>query len=180
MDSYLGAIYAFGFNFPPVNYLECNGQLVQISTYEALYNLIGTTYGGDGVQTFGIPDLRSRVPIGSGQGPGLSNYNVGQSAGTENVTLTNNNLAAHTHPVTSVQIPVGGAAATPSPSGAWFGASNTAQIGNSYASGTPNATMAADTGNSTSAGGNTPINIINPYQAVNYCICTVGIYPQHP
>ena len=179
MDSYIGAIYAFGFNFPPVNYMACQGQLVQISEYEALYTLIGTTYGGDGVSTFGLPNLQSRVPIGTGQGTGLSNYNLGQSAGTENVTLTVNNLAAHTHPLLTAQIPVGTTSAASSPSGAWFGASS-GNIGNSFASGTPNATMMPDTGNSSTAGGTTPINIINPYQAVNYCICVFGIYPTHP
>src|ERR1700761_1175929 len=95
--SYLGAVWLFGGNFAPYGFNYCDGSLVAISNNEALYNLLGTTYGGDGVNTFGLPDLRGRVAIGQGTGPGLPAYVLGQKAGTETVTITSNQMAQHTH-----------------------------------------------------------------------------------
>src|SRR4051812_29939577 len=100
MQPYIGMIMSWAGNFAPVGFQFCNGQLLPISGNEALYALIGTTFGGDGVTSFAVPDLRSRVPIGTGQGPGLQNYVLGQAAGAEQVTLTSANLAAHTHMTT--------------------------------------------------------------------------------
>src|SRR5437667_9113581 len=94
---FLGEIRCFGFTFAPVGWAFCNGQLLSIAQNDALFALLGTTYGGDGVTTFGLPDLRSRFPLGMGQGSGLSNYIIGQLAGTENVTLTANQIPAHNH-----------------------------------------------------------------------------------
>src|SRR5271155_1968503 len=94
---YVGQIMMFGGNFAPAGWMTCSGQLLPISEYETLFNLIGTTYGGDGQSTFQLPDMRSRVPIHMGQGTGLSNYVLAQAAGTENVTLTTAQIPAHNH-----------------------------------------------------------------------------------
>jgi microcystin-dependent protein len=94
---YLGQINMFGGNYAQRGFAMCNGQLISIAQNTALYSLLGTTYGGDGVQTFGLPDLRSRLPLDWGQGPGLSNYVLGQRGGQETVTLTQSQIPAHTH-----------------------------------------------------------------------------------
>jgi microcystin-dependent protein len=97
MDPYIGEIQLFGFDFPPKHYAYCNGALYNISQNTALFSLLGTMYGGNGQTTFAIPDLRGRIPISSGTGPGLSNYALGQMSGTENTTLILNNLPLHSH-----------------------------------------------------------------------------------
>jgi microcystin-dependent protein len=96
---YLGQIILVGFNFAPLGYVLCNGQLLPIATYDALFSLIGTTYGGDGVSTFAVPDLRGRIPIGFGQGASNS-YILGAAGGSETVTIGATHLPAHAHPVT--------------------------------------------------------------------------------
>ena len=96
-EPYIGQIIAVGFNFAPVGWLQCDGSLLQISQYSVLYNLLGTTYGGDGSNTFGLPDLRGRAPLSVGQGVGLSNHVLGQAAGRETVTLTSNQVGGHSH-----------------------------------------------------------------------------------
>ena len=96
---YIGQIILVGFNFAPPGWAFCNGQLLPISEYEALFVLIGTTFGGDGQETFALPDLRSRVPAHQGQGPGLQNYIIGDSSGVEQVTLTANVIPQHAHAV---------------------------------------------------------------------------------
>src|ERR1700756_1809447 len=94
---YVGEIRMFGGNFAPAGWAFCNGQLMPISENETLFQLIGTTYGGDGQSTFGLPNLQSRVPIHMGQGSGLSSYNIGQSGGVETVTLTTQQIPTHNH-----------------------------------------------------------------------------------
>jgi microcystin-dependent protein len=96
-ESFIGEIRMAGFNFAPIGWAFCDGSLQAISQNEALFALIGTTYGGDAVQTFGLPDLQGRIPIHQGTGPGLSNYVLGQKAGTEAVTLTAQQLPFHSH-----------------------------------------------------------------------------------
>jgi microcystin-dependent protein len=96
-NPYIGQISMFGGNFAPVNWAFCNGQLVDIANNNALYSLLGTTYGGDGVTTFGLPDLRCRLPVHQGTGQGLSPYVLGQAAGTENVTLLTPQMPSHNH-----------------------------------------------------------------------------------
>src|SRR5437868_2724707 len=98
---YLGNVILFGGNFAPVGWAFCDGSLISISQNDALYSLLGTTYGGDGVNTFGLPDLRGRIPVHQGQGSGLSNYVMGQQGGTEAVSLTSAMLPLHSHPVLS-------------------------------------------------------------------------------
>jgi microcystin-dependent protein len=94
---FLGQVEIFAFDFPPRGWTTCSGQLLPISQYRALFALLGTTYGGDGSTTFGLPDLRGRIPIGSGQGRGLSNYNRGQKGGEETHALSINEMQQHDH-----------------------------------------------------------------------------------
>jgi microcystin-dependent protein len=94
---FVGQMIRVGFNFPPAGWMRCQGQLVPIDQYETLFNLIGTTYGGDGQTNFALPDLQGRVALSMGQGPGLSNYVIGQKAGTESVTLTTQQMPSHQH-----------------------------------------------------------------------------------
>src|SRR6186713_2435722 len=94
---FVGEIRMFGGNFAPAGWAFCNGQVLPISENDVLFNLIGTTYGGDGQETFALPNLQSRVPIHMGQGPGLSSYTIGEMGGTETVTLTTNQIPAHNH-----------------------------------------------------------------------------------
>src|SRR5436189_142599 len=97
MEGVIAVVTCFAADFAPKNWAFCNGQLLAISTNQALFSLLGTTYGGNGVQTFGLPDLRGRTPVSPGQGNGLSNYALGQSAGAESVSVTGNNMPAHNH-----------------------------------------------------------------------------------
>jgi microcystin-dependent protein len=161
-DPYIGEIRMFGGNFAPVGWLLCQGQLLDISDYDALYNLIGTTYGGDGQQNFALPNLQSRMPMHVG-----SNFPLGQVGGVESVTLTTNQLPTHTH------APVANTAATgSSPNGQfWASFANTM-----YSNQTPPPDpMAANA--LTPAGGSQPHDNMSPYQVVNFIIAVYGIYP---
>lgn len=169
MDPYIGEIRMFGGNFAPEGWALCNGQALSISEYEALYSLIGTTYGGDGQSTFNLPDLRGRVPIHMGQGTGLSNYTLGSAGGAETVALTTNQLPAHTHQA----LAQGGPGNVNAPGGAVWASSNNPSV-ILYAQVTANTAMAAQT---TPAGGSQPHDNLMPYQAVNFIIALNGIYP---
>jgi microcystin-dependent protein len=173
---YVGQIIMFGGNFAPAGWMTCSGQLLPISEYDTLFNLIGTTYGGDGQSTFGLPDLQGRVPIHQGQGSGLSPYIVGQNGGVEGVTLTTQTIAAHNHL-----------------------AATTAKAGTTNVPGTT--TLLADEGpagitavftygpydsaNQTTllpatvgiTGGNQPHENRQPVLAVTFCISLFGVYP---
>lgn len=102
MDPFVGEISYVGFNFAPDGWFQCNGQTLPINQYSALYSLLGTTYGGDGVTNFKLPDMRGKVPVHQGQSPGYSNFTMGQTSGAENVTLTATQLPTHSHPATAV------------------------------------------------------------------------------
>jgi len=104
-EPFVGEIRMFGFNFAPQGWALCNGQLLPISQNTALFSLLGTTYGGDGRTTFALPDMRSRVPVCQGQGPGLSPYAEGQAGGAETVTLAATQMPGHTHPVKASSSP---------------------------------------------------------------------------
>src|SRR5690554_6808450 len=108
MESFIASIIMFGGNFAPRGWAFCHGQLLPIHQHSALFSLLGTTYGGDGITTFALPDFRGRVPVGFGQGPGLPNINLGQTGGSETVTLTQNQMPQHTHPIQST-LPVSSA-----------------------------------------------------------------------
>ncbi|MFD2784119.1 phage tail protein [Hymenobacter rubripertinctus] len=175
MDNYLGEIRIFGGTFPPVGWQFCSGQLLSISENEALYTLLGTTYGGDGQNTFALPNLQSRVAVGMGQGPGRSNYQQGQTAGTENVTLTTAQLPVHQHPLQASVKAVTGANGQTSPVGAYFADKG----GDNYTGTAGTSTLGADalTGTLTPAGGSQPHSNIQPALALQYIIATEGIYP---
>ncbi len=176
VDPYLSTITNFAGNFAPLNWAYCDGTLLPISNYTALFSLIGTTYGGDGQVTFALPDLRGRYAIHAGSGPGLPSFSLGEAAGSESTTLLTTNLPAHNH--TLIQL-------TGSP-GAQSDAGNLsnptgavpAAVDNRYnniSDGTLQATVV--NGTSGISGANSPISNIAPYLAMNYIICVEGIYP---
>jgi microcystin-dependent protein len=177
-NPFIGELRLFGGNFAPIGWAFCQGQLLPIDQNDALYALIGTTFGGDGITTFGLPDLQGRVVIGQGQGPGLSSYVVGQKSGTETVTLTTGQLPSHNHTLTAYNTP----ATTASPAGgvpATTGKSVPNQANNSlfYASASvPNATtFPADT--IQNSGGNQPHENMAPFLVINYIIALEGVFP---
>lgn len=166
---YIGEIRICPYNFAPAGWLSCNGQLLPIAEYETLFHLIGTTYGGDGQNTFALPDLRGRIPVHQGVGPSGQSYIIGQSAGTETVTLTNNQMPAHNHAVTAVAAP--GNAASPA-AAAWAGSTLGA-----YRT-TPNPSLQSLAGNAlAAAGGSQPHDNRMPYLGVHFIIAFFGIFP---
>lgn len=172
MDAYIGEIRLLPYNFAPLDWHDCDGSLLAISENDALYALIGTTYGGDGVNTFALPDLRGRVPVHQGTGTGLSNYLMGQQAGTETVTLTPGEMPAHSHAV----VETSGVATTGTPSGSVeLGAiSGDGMYTSDIAGLTPIAAASSMIG---SAGGSQPHDNTMPTLAVRFCIALNGIYP---
>lgn len=174
MDAFVGEIRLMGFGNAPRGWVQCAGQLLAINTNQALFSLLGTMYGGNGTTTFAVPDLRGRVMMGFGQGPGLSNYTQGQAGGSANVTLIQANIPMHNHSAT------GTLKATAGASGADPNASYPAQgDATQYSTGTANATMGGSvlSGNSDVAGGSQAHENRQPLMALNYCIATTGIYP---
>jgi microcystin-dependent protein len=167
-DPFIGEIRMFGFGFVPQGWAACDGQLLPIAQNAALFSLLGTTYGGDGQTTFALPDLRSRVPVCQGQGPGLSPYAPGQAGGTETVTLAAAQMPGHSHPVEASTSPAG--------SGQPAGRTLARSAGHTYTArpGTRTAMNAAMLGQT---GGSQPHGNIQPYLAVTYCIATEGIFP---
>jgi microcystin-dependent protein len=160
---YVGEIKMFAGNFPPSGWMFCAGQLLPISEYETLFNLIGTTYGGDGQSTFALPDLQSRVPIHWGNG-----FNLADTGGVEDVTLTVSQIAAHTHAfLGSTDI-----ANTPNPQGNVLARSG--QV-NMFIN--ADATSAMSPSNVGPVGGNQPHTNIQPYGCLNYIISLFGIFP---
>ncbi len=172
MTPYLGQISAFGFNFAPLGWMQCNGQLLSISQYSALFSLLGTTYGGNGTTTFALPDLRGRTGLNQGQGPGLSNYVMGQASGSETVTLLVTQLPAHTHIVGASTATVG-ASPTNSVCAPAVASSDGSPV-NMYDT-TPSDTMAP--GMLTQAGGSQPHQNMQPFLVINWCIAMEGIFP---
>ncbi len=167
---YLGAIFMFAGNFAPKGYLLCAGQLLSIQQNQALFSLLGTFYGGNGVETFALPDLRGRVPTGVGQGPGLNPVVIGQSFGTQTVTLNSSHLPTHTH---SLRCNISGAS-SPDPTGHFPGNAGLAPA-DAYYSGSAGNTMSGAM--LLSSGGGTPLNVQNPLVGINYIICTAGVFP---
>ncbi|HEV7927056.1 MAG TPA: tail fiber protein [Verrucomicrobiae bacterium] len=169
-EPFIGEIRMFGFNFPPKGWATCNGQLLPINQYEALFAILGTTYGGDGQTNFALPNLQSRVAIHQGTGPGLSTYIMGQTSGIENVTLTPAQMPTHTH---LVQCNTGGGNQA-SPSGnipAVESTGTSLDYSNAAGNGTMSPTMLG------TQGGSQPHTNIQPYLCVNFCIALVGIFP---
>ncbi|MBO0939511.1 phage tail protein [Fibrella sp. HMF5335] len=176
---YVGEIRLVGLNFAINGWAICNGQLLPISEYETLFNLIGTTYGGDGQNTFGIPDLQGRVPIHMGQGAGLPNYTIGEMSGTFERTLTTQQLPAHTHSYTYQPLAQLGAGTTNNPENGFFaaGAGRGGQFYQPLANANTQMANVTTLAQSTSVGGNQPIQIAQPYLVMNYVISLFGIFP---
>jgi microcystin-dependent protein len=176
MDQFLGEIRMVGFNFAPVGWALCNGQLMAISQNPALFSLLGTQFGGDGVTTFGLPDLRSKVPIHQGQGLGLSYYTMGQVGGVENVSLTLTQMPLHNHTLAvnntnANQIdPTGG---IPAKTNDGNGREPTQYP--TYSSSAATGTFANNA--ISTVGGSLPHTNIQPYQVVNFIIALQGIFP---
>ena len=166
-DRYLGSIALVAFNFAPIGWATCDGQLMSIRENTALFSLLGTMYGGDGINTFALPDLRGRMPIGQGQGPGTSLYNVGETGGTETETLTLSQIPQHTH----TPIGSGSPANTGSVSGTYW-ATPRLLLYSSVAPSVPMKSVAIG-----STGGNQPHDNQKPYLTINYIIALEGIFP---
>jgi microcystin-dependent protein len=165
---YIGEIRLFPYNFAPQGWAFCNGQLMSISQNTALFSLLGTNYGGDGRTTFGLPDLRGRVPISSGNGPGLSPYTLGELIGVENVTLSAGQMPAHAHTVKAN----GAKATSKSPAGTVPGHTK-ADVYDAA----PDETTTMNAGMIVPAGGNQPHSNIQPLLVLNFCIALQGIFP---
>lgn len=195
LEYFLGTIGSFGFGFIPVGWAPCNGQVLSIAQNEALFALLGTTYGGDGITTFGIPDLRGRSIVSQGTGPGLTNIEMGQLSGINSVTMNPLTMPAHGHtlvPGTAAgQVnaqakmyvtTTGGGTNEPGKGESGIGAggsfpamfSDSAAIGNSdFVGGVQlNSLPTLNV-----VGKNIPFDITSPMLGINYCICTSGIFP---
>jgi len=169
MDPFLGEIRVFGFNFAPQGWAQCNGQILSIAQNTALFSLLATTYGGDGVTTFALPNLQGRAPVHSGQGAGLPVVVQGEIGGAASVTLNTTQLPAHSHPVNcqsgngTSDTPVGHFPAKDA------GGQSAANATSSNATMAP--TMIGNTGN------NQPVPTQSPFLGLNFCIALVGVYP---
>lgn len=178
-EPFIGEIKIFGFNFAPVGYLLCQGQILSIAQNTALFSLLGTTYGGNGQTTFGLPDLQGRVAKNQGQGPGLPSYAIGQVGGNTSVSIMTSNMPAHTHPATGItaNLPVASTAGTVnSPVGSYLAQSPVDMYATASTAGKNYGSLAVS-GNTGTAGGSQPIGIENPYLVVNYSIAIYGIFP---
>jgi len=166
---YVGEIRMFGGNFAPAGWLFCSGQLLPIAEYDTLFNLIGTTYGGDGAETFGLPDLRGRLPVHQGTGSSGATYIMGETGGVESVTLTTNQIPAHSHPMQVIGNQPGAAV---NPGGRLLAQSfNVVPFINDAPTGAFNAQAV------TQAGGNQPHDNLQPFLCVSFIISLFGIYP---
>jgi microcystin-dependent protein len=170
MEPFIGQIQAFGFSFAPRGWALCEGQLLPISQHSALFSLLGTTYGGDGRTTFGLPDLRGRASFQFGQGPGLSNHPIGQKGGAETVTLTAATMPTHTHVVTLKGTDAAASQSKPE--------NNHLASGNIYApAGGGLVSLAGDASTAAETGGNGAHQNMPPFLAINFCIALEGVFP---
>jgi len=167
-EPYVGEVRLFAGNYAPAGWALCQGQVLAIPDYETLYSLIGTTYGGNGQTTFGLPDLRGRVPVHQGQGPGLSPRALGETGGAERVALLTGQTPLHTHALHASTAP----ASIATPAGSVLGATGAASYGPGPAS-TAMASSAVDTAWGTAQ----PHENMAPTLTVNYIIALYGIYP---
>lgn len=184
-EPFVGEICIVAFNFTPRGYGATNGQLLPIAQNTALFSLLGTIYGGDGRTTFALPDTRGRVIIGMGQAPGLSDYRIGQKGGAQTVTLSVNQMPAHTHTATTtVTVQARGVSTQGNADGPGGNTWAAKARGGQYSSAAPDVDMAAGAIVSSSAatavgtaGGNQPFSIVQPYVVLNPVIALQGIYP---
>jgi microcystin-dependent protein len=169
-DPFVGEIRCFGFNFAPTGWAMCNGQILPISQNTALFSLLGTQYGGNGTSNFGLPNLQSCVPVGMGQGPGLSDYVMGETLGVESVTLILNELGSHSHSVGAATAaandkrPKTGSAFAQAPAGNYY-STNTSPL------------VALNAATIQATGSALPHSNLQPYLTFNFCIALQGIFP---
>jgi microcystin-dependent protein len=175
---YIGEIMLFAGTFCPRYYQECDGRLLPIAQYQALFALVSTTYGGNGQTTFALPDLRGRVPIGQGQGAGLTYRNQGELAGTENETLLSSQMPQHNHTVTINQ-PASTTAATKGTPENNIPAVPERSVA-AYTDAAADKYMRAPSVSVGISGSNQPHNNMQPYLTLRYCIATDGIFPSRP
>lgn len=175
MEGVIGFTTMFAGNFAPKSWAFCQGQTIQIASNTALFSILGTTYGGNGTTTFMLPNLQGRKVVGIGTGPGLSPYALGQTGGSETITLTANQMPAHVHSIQLTATPKG---FDESGSGSEPENSVFAGSGSGY-SGSSNARMAPYNANvaMTTVGSDTPYEILQPYMGMNYIICQYGVFP---
>ena len=176
MNPFIGQILMVGFNFAPVGWALCNGQLLAIAQYTALFSLLGTTYGGDGVSNFALPNLQSRVAVHQGQGPGLSPYVIGSTGGAENVTLLATQMPSHSHLINVNNTP----GTVPNPTNniqaeAATGDPRSSSPISQFTAASPTGTMAPNT--VSMSGGGQPHANIQPYLTINFIIALQGIFP---
>lgn len=180
-EAFVGEIRIFPLNFVPRGWMACNGQLLPISQYTALFSILGTTYGGNGQTTFALPNLQGRVALNPGHGPGLTNRNLGEMGGNPTVTLLSSEIPAHTHPLffTDAQATTNAPAADVMPA---FNASlnfpGITKPVNTYAA--PGSLFSLAPQTMGLAGGNMPHNNMQPFLVLNYFIAVQGIYPMRP
>jgi microcystin-dependent protein len=169
-EPFVAEIRIFAGNFAPRGWAFCNGQLIQVAQNTALFSLVGTTYGGDGRTTFGLPDMQGRAPMHPGRGPGLTPRSLGQKTGTSTVTLTQGNMPSHSHTVSGTVVPSdqteGSGSTIP---GRSIGANSYSTVASGL---TPMASAAL-----TTEGGSTAHNNLQPLLVLNYIIALVGLYP---
>lgn len=167
----MATIMLFAADFAPKNWAFCNGQLIAIAQNSALFSLLGTTYGGNGIQTFALPNFQGRVAVGAGNPPGRTPYDLGQAAGTQNVTLLTSNLPPHNHVPTATLTATSAAPNTDEGPGSILAGVN------AYAA-TPNGQLGGVVEQpSGPAGSSIPLNIQQPFLGMNFVICMYGIFP---
>jgi microcystin-dependent protein len=170
MDPFVAEIRIFPFNFAPRGWAFCNGQLLPISQNTALFSLLGTTYGGDGKSTFALPNMQGSAPMHPGQGPGLSLHDLGETGGSDTVTLLLSEMPSHTHAMRDHDIDLGELNAPANNRSLAKSANATA-----YTPAANLVTMAAQA--LPPAGGDLPHNNMQPYLTLNFCIALQGVYP---
>jgi microcystin-dependent protein len=173
-NPFIGEVMLCPYNFAPLNWVFCQGQVLPITQYTALFSLIGTFYGGNGTSTFALPNLIGRVPIAFGQAPGGSSYVMGESGGVETVTLAGTEVPSHNHLVNVAGPPQRGQQPATSPGNNYFGENETTQF---YAAPTSLARPLNAASISSTAGGPLPHNNMMPLLVLNWCIALVGVFP---
>lgn len=192
MEVFMGTIQPFAFNFAPSGWALCNGQTLSLAQYQALFSLLGVTYGGNGQTTFMLPNLQGRLPLGQGTGLGLTPRVIGEVSGTENVTATTNNLPNHTHLLTGISAattlqlanPASNPVNTPTATNSFIGTSGTgpgsAAIYSDQIGASPVPLQGVSTtvsGTVSSTGNGLPMAVMNPFLAINFSIALNGLFP---
>ncbi|MBB3139671.1 phage tail protein [Halomonas organivorans] len=178
MEPFIGEIRILGFNWAPVGWALCNGNLMPIMQNQALFSLLGTSFGGDGQSTFALPDLQGRAPRGQGHGSGLGFVSFGEKAGRETHTLLASEMPMHNHASAVEATPDAGNQDTPVEGDHLAsGRVNFDDSVRNYFRGTPSSTARLNSGQTSNAGGSQPFSTMNPYLALNFSIALQGIYP---